>query len=244
MNGELGQIRSNLRTAAGSWEDEQMFTPAQEEMLRRANLQIESRPNQQNLEQLQRKHEELVERKRAERLPGQERWQGRENEDRRFVNILHPHRIFYLLRAAGVDARIESPYMTVWVPDKLGELKQQRVMHSATGRLWLNESSRLGRIGVNAWVRDEETGFPTARTVTTFQYPYGPEWSLFHFDQFGVATAEKYRGWRTGLLQMIVANVLTEEEVDRAFGPVVLNPASEFYRQQLQGNRRRRMGLQ
>ncbi len=240
----MNEIRSNLRTATSSWDDERMHTPEQERMLRAAEaLPIEKREVQQDLEALHRKHEEAVNAAKPQRLPGQERWQGKENEEMRLVRIMHPHRIFFLLRRAGVDARIESPVHTVWAPGKMGDLERIKIVQN-TGRLWFNDDSRVGRIGVNAWVKAEGTGMPEMRTVTTLQYPYGPEWSMFHFNEFGVATAEKYRGWRTAMLQMIYANVLTEEEVDRAFGPVVMNRASEFYREQLQRNRQRRAGLQ
>ena len=40
------------------------------------------------------------------RWKGQERWQGRENIERRIVNILHPHDVMRKLQRAGVDARI------------------------------------------------------------------------------------------------------------------------------------------
>ena len=38
--------------------------------------------------------------------------------------------------------------------------------------------------------------------------------------------------------------VITEEEADRAFGPPILNRASELYREQLQDYRRLRMGVE
>ena len=150
-----------------------------------------------------------------QRWTGQERWQGRENEEMRLVNIMHPYKFMRKLRAAGVDAReSESP----------------------NARLWLNPWSRLGRIGVNAWLGCE------AKTITTLQYPYGPEYSLMRFNDYNVPTNERYRGWRTALLALIVAGVLTEGEADRAFGPAV-GAASVFYRQQLQNERIIRMGL-
>src|SRR5437763_17164470 len=41
-------------------------------------------------------------------------WQGKENEEMRMFNILHPHAIFRKLQQAGVDARIEAPSFWVW----------------------------------------------------------------------------------------------------------------------------------
>lgn len=151
-----------------------------------------------------------------QRWPGQKRWQGKEAEEMRLVRIMHPYKFLQFLRRAGVDARPEE---------------------HKNARLWLNSWSKVGRIGVNARI------FGEVRTVTTLQYPYGPEYSLMRFNQYDVPTEERYRGWRTALLVLIVAQVVTEEEALKAFGPAI-GPASEFYREQLQINRRVRMGMQ
>src|SRR6516162_1763677 len=74
-------------------------------------------------------YERNCEKARAQHLPGQSRWEGEENERRRLVNILHPSAIMRRLRAAGVDARdCEHP----------------------NARVWLNDWSRAGLVGVNA----------------------------------------------------------------------------------------------
>jgi len=186
----------------------------------------------------------------AQQLPGQARWEGKDNERARLVNILHPSAIMRKLRAAGVDARDqESPH----------------------ARLWLNDWTRAGLVGVNAWVKPQEMddegylmslsqatsqaqkelltanflaareGRKVQRTLTSLQDPYGPEWSIMRFDGRGVATKEKFRGWRTAMLVLIVAEILTEEEVDKAFGPAEGEPAA-WYRQQLQAFRQIRVG--
>jgi hypothetical protein len=59
------------------------------------------------------------------------------------------------------------------------------------------------------------------------------------FKEYDVPVDEKYRGWRTAMLHLILAGVLTEDEVNRAFGPVVDNDASWFYCQTLADFRRR-----
>lgn len=152
---------------------------------------------------------------KRQRWPGQERWQGRENEEMRLVNIMHPYKFLRKLRAAGVDAR-ES--------------------EAKNARIWLNPWSRLGRIGVNAWVEGQ------AKTITTLQYPYGPEYSVMRFNEYNVPTNERYRGWRTALLALIISRVLTEDEVHKAFGPAT-GEAAVFYLQQLKFERTIRMGL-
>jgi hypothetical protein len=197
---------------------------------------------------------ELYEANRAnstqQQLPGQERWEGKEAEEQRLVNILHPSQVMRKLRMAGVDAREEE---------------------HPRARIWLNDWTRKGLVGVNAWVAPvemDQEGYllelsyattqhakdiltanfhaclnhrKVIRTITSLQDPYGPEWSIMRFNEYGVATKEKFRGWRTAMLVLIVAEILTEEEVDRAFGPP-LGEAGAWYRQQLQAYRQIRVG--
>jgi len=188
------------------------------------------------------------EKSKPQRLPGQERWEE-EHEESRLVNTLYASQILRKLRAAGVDARDEA---------------------HRDARIWLNDWSSAGLIGVNAWVAPipmDEAGYleelahvstqrqkdllfdnymacrqgrKVQRTLTSIQDP-GPEWSIMRFNQYGVATKEKYRGWRTAMLVLIVAEVLTEEEVDRAFGPP-LGEAGSWYRAQLKAYRQIKVG--
>jgi hypothetical protein len=220
--GQAWRLNPNL-TRLGPDDDDVMEAPQTDAMLAEADLRFDETQTTENLEALALKFEENVERSKRERWDGQERWQGRENEEMRLVNILHPNAFMRKLQAAGVDARIEF---------------------SKHARLWLNEHPRLGRIGITAWVKDEVSEALSLRTVTTLQDSGSPEWSVMRFNVYNVPTNEKYRGWRTALLHLIIANVITEEEADRAFGKPILNAASEFYRQQLQLNRQRRAGLQ
>jgi hypothetical protein len=215
-----------------------------------AHLQaVQRRPNgwvEENLEL----YETNCERARGQRLPGQERWEGKEQQEARMVNILHPHGVLRKLRAAGIEARTdESPY----------------------ARIWLNEWSAAGLVGVNAWVKPQEmddegyllelstaktqaakdyltanyaacrSGRKVRKTITCLQDGYAPEWSIMRFDHHGVATKEKFRGWRTAMLVLIVSEVLTEEEVDRAFGPPI-GEAGAWYRSQLQSWRQLKLG--
>jgi hypothetical protein len=185
-----------------------------------------------------------------QRLEGQERWEGEEQEKMRFVNLLHPSAVMRRLRMAGVDARdYESPH----------------------ARIWLNDWTTAGLVGVNAWVAPQEMdeqGYlveladarsqavkdlitenylacrdrrKVRKTITSLQEPYGPEWSIMRFDDHGIATKEKYRGWRTAMLVLIAAEILTEDEVDRAFGPP-LGEAGAWYRQTLQSYRQIKLG--
>lgn len=191
-----------------------------------------------------------VAKSKGQRLAGQERWEGDEAEEQRLVNILHPSQVMRKLRMAGVDARDqESPH----------------------ARIWLNDWTTAGLVGVNAWVLPQEIdeeGYlveladaksqeqkdritanylacrarrKVQKTITSLQEPYGPEWSVMRFNEYGIPVKEKFRGWRTAMLVLIAAEILTEEEVDRAFGPPIGEPAS-WYRQTLQSYRQIKLG--
>lgn len=45
-----------------------------------------------------------------------------------------------------------------------------------------------------------------------------PELSIMNFDEHGVPLAERRRGWRTCLLQVILAGFITEEQANKTFG--------------------------
>jgi hypothetical protein len=186
---------------------------------------------------------------KQQHLPDQERWQ-KEHEAERIINVMHPSALMRRLRSIGVDARDEE---------------------HPNARLWLNEFSRGGLVGVNAWMTpepmDEEgyllelsyaetqrqkdlltdnfhacrAGRKVRRTLTCFQEPYGPEWSVMRFNERGVPTKEKFRGWRTAMLVLIFAGVLTEAEVDKAFGPP-RGEAGAFYRKMLKSFRQIQLG--
>lgn len=50
------------------------------------------------------------------------------------------------------------------------------------------------------------------------QMGYMPELSIMRFDEHGVPTNERRRGWRTCLLQLILKGIITEEKADKLFG--------------------------
>ena len=65
-----------------------------------------------------------------------------------------------------------------------------------------------------------------------------PEYTIMGFDDHGVPLAEKYRGWRTVLLQLILKEILTIEVAHKVFGEANL-PCAERYNQILHGWRNR-----
>jgi hypothetical protein len=239
---EAGHIVSNLKAVTTSY-DQELPTP---------DVEIrydDSRASQQTIEAEQELFEENYRAAYARRWKGQERWMGRRNEEARLVNILHPHAVIRKLRDAGVDAGIEPAVVKEWKPDdKTGLLVLQEQVRS-TARLWLHDmvvylkgtsQTNAGRIGISAWVW--ENGQRVVKCLTSLQWDCGPEWSLMYFDEMDVPIRERYRGWRTALLVLITNDVLTEDEVDRAFGPVTQSEASELYRETLQSYRERKAG--
>jgi hypothetical protein len=112
----------------------------------------------------------------------------------------------------------------------------QRTLSNA--RFWLHDIVIKDRVGISGWVW--RNGKRTMQYITYMQYPRGPEWSLMRFDDFDVPTYERYRGWRTALLRLIQEELVTEAEVDRAFGPVQENEASQLYLEQLEDFRKTR----
>jgi hypothetical protein len=236
---EVGQILSNLKRSEKNY-DEELPTPAIE-------MTYDDREGtQQTIEAEQELFEENYRAAHERRWKGQQRWMGRRNEEMRLVNILHPHDVMRKLQSAGVDASIEPAVTWVWIPDDETGILVLRPKVRSTARLWLHDhviyhkgtsETNAGRIGISAWIN--EGSERRVKCITSLQWDCGPEWSLMYFDALDVPIRERYRGWRTALLALITHDVLSEEEVDRAFGPVVENEASELYRETLQHYRAR-----
>ena len=56
-----------------------------------------------------------------------------------------------------------------------------------------------------------------------------PELSMMNFDDHGAPLAERRRGWRTVLLQLLLSGFITEEAVDKEFGKPRLDAAFDRY---------------
>lgn len=122
------------------------------------------------------------------------------------------------------------------------------------------EGDRIGRImhhvvflnllreaGVKCWYR----GHPQPGKVTLVvqrvdlpaevgcwcQLGFAPELTIMRFDDHGVPTTEKYRGWRTALLQLILKGVITQKKAVEVFGKVPTTPAFHRYNSTLQNFR-------
>lgn len=68
--------------------------------------------------------------------------------------------------------------------------------------------------------------------VGTLQWPYGTEWMIMSFTEYGAIYKAKFLGWRTALLEMIRRGAITEAEAHKAF-PVGSGPAASWYLEQL-----------
>lgn len=192
--------------------------------------------------------EDNLELAEEQRWQHQEEWQGKENEEARLVNVLYPDQVMRKLRKAGVDARTED---------------------NPRGQIWLNDWTCQGLVGVNAWMRPQEMseegfleelraasgqkqkdyitanyyaaleGRKIMQTITSLQSP-GPEYSIMRFNERNVPTKERYRGWRTALLVLIMADIISEEQADIAFGPAV-GLGGITYRRRLKALRQTKM---
>jgi hypothetical protein len=113
-----------------------------------------------------------------------------------------------------------------------------RVMHSSTF------ITNLHRAGVKCWYRTHpqpgkitlvvQRGDLPAEVGCWLQVGFMPELTVMRFDDHGVPTTEKYRGWRTGLLQLILKSVITEKKADEIFGKPATTEAFHRYNATLQ----------
>ena len=228
-----GEIVSNMKRSELSY-DEELPTPVITEPLPYTDSSC------QELIEAEREAFEKNYAARAKyRWEGQERWMGKENEEARLVNIWHPHKVFEKLKDAGINCSIDPAIDYVWDIDHKTGLTVQKQRTLSTARFWLHDVVILDRVGISGWVW--KNGIKTAQYVTYLQYPVGPEWSVMRFDEFDVPTTEKYRGWRTAILRLMQEGLLSEQEVDRAFGPVSMGEVSELYREQVEEIRNRRV---
>ena len=103
--------------------------------------------------------------------------------------------------------------------------------------------NRLRRAGVRCWYRThphkdkvtlvvQRNSLPP-EVVCFVQLGFAPELSILNFDDHGVPLAEKYRGWRTVLLRLILMGLMTEELANTTFGNPKTTPAFHRYNELL-----------
>jgi hypothetical protein len=120
-----------------------------------------------------------------------------------------------------------------------------------------NEGERIGHImhacrfldnlrkaGVNCWYRTHPQAGKITLVVQRQALPaevgcwcmagFAPELSIMRFDIHGVPTVEKFRGWRTCLLQLILKGVISEKKAEEVFGKPPVTRAFHRYNSTLQ----------
>jgi hypothetical protein len=118
------------------------------------------------------------------------------------------------------------------------EARTGRVMHSSE---FIN---LLRKAGVKCWYRDHgQRGKVTLLIKRDGQEPevgcwcqlgFTTELSVMDFDEHGVPLAEKFRGWRTPLLQLILKKVISEDVANKFFGKPKVTDAYARYNRTLQ----------
>lgn len=211
--------------------------PRVQEALAKLEQQVSDRTNHEYIEKAEMLHEMNAQSRAGFKWGGQARWQGRENEEMRLVNIMSPKRFIEKLQAAGISAAIEPTIATEldWNPNTYAI--EPRQVERSEALICLGRGVVRGIVGLYAWVDGKYT------YVNKLQVPCGPEWTLMRFDEYDVPTNERFHGWRTAVLALIQRRVITEQQAEKAFGKVVENEASSFYREQLQQFRREQIGV-
>jgi hypothetical protein len=143
---------------------------------------------------------------------------------------------------------------------KEGAAEQAKEYQWAHPKEYANEPDRIGHImhsivflhklkqaGVNCWYRRHpQAGKLTLvvqhlnqepRVACCVQAGFMPELSTLRFDEHGVPLDEKFRGWRTPLLQIILHGIISEKKAIEVFGKPSTTPAFDRYNRTLQAFR-------
>ena len=143
------------------------------------------------------------------------------------------------------EASAESAKEYQWAHPKEYANDLDRIGHIMHSVVFLN---KLQKAGITCWYRSH----PQKGKVTLIVQPKGgldlevgcwvqlgfmPELSTLRFDGHGVPLDEKFRGWRTCLLQCILKGYLTESKANKVFGNPSTTPAFSRYNRTLQAFR-------
>ena len=197
-------------------------------------------------------HETVEESRRRQHWDGQERWTGEALEQRK-GQILTPLQFYERLMIYGLlePARLANVHdypvkQMEWVEGVLRD-NQYWVRTIGAGRIRIardvkkmHREDKSGRVALLMIAHsDQPIVTPGLKTetaepvqVATLQWPFGTEWMVMRFDEFGVPRTPKYIGWRTALLALVRNGAITVEEAHRAF-PVGSGPQAAWYKQQI-----------
>jgi hypothetical protein len=141
------------------------------------------------------------------------------------------------VREASMNAAEEYQ----WVKPEEYRNAGERIGHIMHSDVFIH---KLREAGVKCWYRTH----PQPRKITLIvqvnnetpnvgcwvQLGFMPELSVMRFDDHGVPLDEKYRGWRTCLLQLILHGVITQQKAEDVFGKPPVTPAFHRYNATLQ----------
>jgi hypothetical protein len=153
-----------------------------------------------------------------------------------------------LCRQREISNELAKQY--AWVrPDEYADEGPRigRIIHSSELITTLRKKCNL-----RCWYRDH----PQARKITLMvqrdssvpevgcwvQQGFMPEYTVMDFDEHGVPLAEKYRGWRTCILQLVLKGLINEDLANKVFG-YAHGPVSNRYLETLYGFRNRRFAV-
>lgn len=144
------------------------------------------------------------------------------------------------LKEGSAEAAKEYQWLT---PEEYAN-EGDRIGHIMHHVVFLNS---LRKAGVKCWYRAHPQPGKVTLIVQRKDLPaevgcwcqqgYAPELSIMRFDEHGVPLDEKYRGWRTPLLQLILKGVISQKKAEEVFGKPPLTPAFHRYNRTLQAFR-------
>jgi hypothetical protein len=142
-----------------------------------------------------------------------------------------------LCRQKEISAEVAKEYQFV-KQDEYNNVEERmgRILHSSEFINILRD-----KVGIKCWYRQHphadkltllvqcEFGIKKPVVACWVQNGFAPELSVMDFDEHGVPLAEHFRGWRTCLLQLLLQGMITEEQINKYFGPPKYTEAWERY---------------
>ena len=150
-----------------------------------------------------------------------------------------------LCRQKEINAELVKQYQ--WVtPDEYADQGPRigKILHSSelisllrskcNLRCWYRDHPQAGKVTLMV-----QRNHSTPEIGAWAQLGFMPEYTVMDFDDHGVPLAEKYRGWRTVILQLLLKGLINEDLANKVFG-YAHGPVSDRYLMTLYGFRNRR----
>jgi hypothetical protein len=194
--------------------------------------------------------EEEIKKSQGTRLSDDAPWQTYDNEFENDDPALLAAMAEYAERVSDSEASNQTKDELARL--KEGSAEQAKEYQWVTPEEYKNAGDRIGRImhnvvfinllrqaGVKCWYRTHpqagkitlivQRGDLPAEVGCWCQAGFAPELSVMRFDDHGVPLAEKFRGWRTCLLQLILKGVISQKKAEEIFGVPPMTPAFHRY---------------